>query len=183
MPWPFGKKRKGFFSDDFFGGFEEEFMRIQEEMMREIENAMSLPEELEKKGKAKPGQPFVYGFSIRVGPQGKPSFETFGNVKPKLQGKEGEREPLVDVIEGEKDLTVVVEVPGVSKEDIKLKTTEESLDVRVDTPQRKYSKQIALPCKVNPKSAKASYKNGVLEVKIERAEPKKAEKGTEVKVE
>jgi HSP20 family protein len=63
-------------------------------------------------------------------------------------------------------------VPGVTKEDITLNATEDRLTISVDTPKRKYYKEVALPEKVDPKTAKASYKNGVLEVTLDKLERK-----------
>jgi HSP20 family protein len=53
----------------------------------------------------------------------------------------------------------------------------------VNTQDRKYHKNLELPCEVKPDSSKASYKNGVLEVRIRKAEVKKGEKrGFNVKI-
>jgi len=40
-------------------------------------------------------------------------------------------------------------------------------------PERKYHKEVELPSDVNPKNAKASYKNGVLEIVMSKATPRK----------
>ena len=172
--WPFGRRRRfGFFSD-----IEEEFERMREEMER-----MLTEFEKEPGAKVKRYGPYVYGFSMRMGPEGKPVFEEFGNVKPpSKEAPSGEREPLVDVIEEKESVVVIAELPGVEKEDIKLNATEEMLSIKVDTPQRKYSKRIQLPAKIKPETAKASYKNGVLEVRLERKVPKAPSTGTEIKV-
>jgi len=74
-----------------------------------------------------------------------------------------------------------VEVPGVEKKDINLNATEDRLIISVDTPQRKYYKEVDLPAKVDPKSAKASYKNGVLEVVLKKAGEER--KGFKVQIE
>lgn len=130
--------------------------------------------------------PYVYGFSITIGPDGKPIVREFGNVR-RIQGKpriSEEREPLVDVIEDEDQVTVVAELPGVDKNDIKVRATEETLIISAKGLDKKYYKEIPLPAKVRPETAKASYKNGVLEVKLEKKEKSKEEfKGVEIKVE
>jgi HSP20 family protein len=73
-------------------------------------------------------------------------------------------------------------LPGVEKEEIKLSGTEEKLTISVDTPQRKYFKVIDIPAKINPKNAKSTYKNGVLEVTLPKIEEKKPS-GEEIKIE
>ena len=76
---------------------------------------------------------------------------------------------------------MVAELPGVEKTDIKLHGTEDSLEISVDTPQYKYYKEVKLPAKVKVKEAKSSYKNGVLEVILPRAEMKKP-KGEQIDI-
>lgn len=119
--------------------------------------------------------PFVYGYSMKIGPDGKPEIREFGNVKPSRLGPrvKEEREPLVDIIETDGEVHVVAELPGVEKNDIKLHGTEDILTISVDTPQHKYYKEITLPAKVNIKEAKTQYKNGVLEVTLPKTEEKK----------
>jgi len=123
--------------------------------------------------------PFVYGYSMKIGPDGKPEVKEFGNIKPgigygqpRIDIKE-KREPLADVMTTNGEIKVIVEMPGVEKKDIKLHGTEENLTLSVDTPQRKYHKEIKLPTNVDLKSAKSTYKNGVLEVTLTK---KKLEK-------
>jgi len=72
-------------------------------------------------------------------------------------------------------------VPGVKKEDIDLEVTENTLTIKVDTKDRKYYKEVELPCEVDPNSAKATYQNGVLDVELKKAKPKKA--GKKIKIE
>ena len=160
----FGKRRRRSFWDLFFGGFED-FDRMIEDIMREFE-------EISRRGGA---QSFVYGFSVTMGPDGKPIIREFGNVKPSPRGPivKEEVEPLVDVFEEKDVIKVCAEIPGVNKEDIKLRLTDDNkLIISVDNPQRKYYKEVELPAKVNPDKAKATYKNGVLEVVLEKVEKK-----------
>ena len=178
------------------------FSRIFEEMermMRELDEMFSKSfEELERelprnlirerrtdRGYVREFGPIVYGYSIRIGPDGKPIIREFGNIRP---GREPEvvelseaREPLVDVYEEEDVVKVVAEVPGVEKKDINLTASEKKLIISVDTPQRKYYKEVDLPVEVDPQSAKATYRNGVLEVVLKKVG--KGETGVKVKVE
>jgi HSP20 family protein len=77
---------------------------------------------------------------------------------------------------------VVVELPGVEKGDVKLHGTEDSLTISVDTPQSKYYKEVALPVKVKVKEANSSYKNGVLEVVLPKAEAETKPKGEPIDI-
>jgi HSP20 family protein len=114
--------------------------------------------------------PIFYGFSISVGTDGKPTVNEFGNLKPGLKGPEltEEIEPLVDIVDGKDSVTVYAELPGVEKRDIGLSTTESTLTISVPNDKRRYFKEVDLPSNVNPDTAKATYKNGVLEVCLEK---------------
>jgi HSP20 family protein len=177
------RRRRRPFDDFIFGGFDDEFGRMQDHInriMREVFRDFDTiePSEIE------PGKKYVYGFTMRTGPDGKPVVDEFGNV-PRMGRDEvpGEREPLVDVIDGNEEITVIAELPGVSKEDIDLNTDEKSLTINVDTESRKYHKDLKLPAAVKPDGVKAAYKNGVLEVKLKRAEPQKERPKKKITVE
>ena len=114
------------------------------------------------------GGPYVYGFTMRFTGSGDPVMEEFGNVSP--YGVSGYMEPITDVIEKYDSVSVVVELPGVRKEEIDLRSSVESVFISVDTPLRKYSKSLKLSCRVKPESAVAKYNNGVLEVTLQRAD-------------
>lgn len=167
---------------DFFG-FDDDFERMFREMERMMHRAFRFPFD-----KMEPGKSFVHGFSVRVGPDGKPRIQEFGNHQVKSdKGKAAiseEREPLTDVIEGDKEVTVTVELPGVEKQDIDLKATEEDLEISVDTPHHKYHKIVDFSAEVKPKTTKATYKNGVLDVVIRRKKMEnKDDKGFHVNIE
>lgn len=173
-PW----RRRDKFFDEFFRDFEKEFEGIGDDLIRIVEE---LKERSKEPGK---GKPIIYGFSMRVGPEGEPMIERFGNTpaeynEPKVTD---EREPLVDVIEKDKEITVVAELPGIEKEDISLEVSDDILGIDVNTIARKYHKELKLPCKVKSDTTRAIYKNGVLEVKLERTEKKK-ERTSRVRVE
>ena len=119
--------------------------------------------------------PFVYGFSMSVNQDGKPVIREFGNVEPSSRGPvlKEEREPLVDVIDDGNEVVVVTELPGVEKEHIKLESTDRALKISVDSTKRRYFKEMELPHLVDPRTAKATYKNGVLEVRFAKSDEKR----------
>ncbi len=164
-PW---WRRRGFFGDDFFKEIEEEFREMEERMSKIFDEISEIPPEMFEKG------PYIYGFSIRTGPEGKPIINEFGNI-PKRFGEIGisEREPLVDIIEGDDKLTIVAELPGVEKKDINLEVEQDTLIIDVDAKERRYHKKLKLPCGVRTDDVKATYKNGILEVKLKRLEKKR----------
>ena len=78
------------------------------------------------------------------------------------------REPLADVIEEDTVVRILIELPGVEKNQIDLSATELTLKVRAKTPVRNYKKEIPLPASVIPESSKATFNNGVLEVTLKK---------------
>ena len=174
------KKRRNSSKDPFFGEIDDMFREMEKMMDEELKNfTEKVPKEYVKERKLPDGStvkelgPFVYGYSMKIGADGKPEIQEFGNLKKGLKGPpqvKEEREPLVDIMETNDDVHVVVELPGVEKTDIKLHGTEDELTISVDTPQYKYFKEIALPMKVKVKEANSTYKNGVLEVVLPKAE-------------
>ncbi len=140
--------------------------QVMDDMMRK---ALEMPRSQEGVS------PFVYGFSMSLDADGKPVIREFGNVEPSARGPtlKEEREPLVDVMEEGGDVVVVTELPGVEKEEIKLESTDRALKVSVESARRRYFKELELPHLVDPRTARASYKNGVLEVRFSKSDEKK----------
>jgi len=172
----------------------ERFMREVERWLENIFKEARIPKGLIRErtlpegGYVREMGPFIYGFSMTVGPDGKPLIKEFGNLRPTYRAKgampfdlKEEREPLVDVLETDGEVKVVAEVPGVEKQDIKLEASEDTLTISVAAKDRKYYKELTLPTKVNPADAKSTYKNGILEVTLKKKEERKP-KGVEIKL-
>jgi HSP20 family protein len=176
------------------------YTRDMEDMIRELENRMDeafrdiekVPEKLSRERRLPDGSvaremgPFVYGYSVTVGPYGNPVIREFGNVKPSsrrlgLTVKEA-REPLVDVIAEDNQVKVIAEILGVEKKDIKVHASEGSLSINVESPKRPYQKEIEIPADTDPIGATTTYKNGILEITIPRKKSKKP-KGVHIRVE
>jgi len=188
----FRKKRSPFFRSWGFDDVDKMFEDMEKMMEKEFEDFTSrVPKDYVRERKLPDGStarewgPFVYGYSVKIGPDGKPEIREFGNVKPSLRGPQvkEEREPLVDIVETDGEVQVVAELPGVDKKDIKLTATEDELTISVENPERKYFKRVALPVKVRVREARTQYKNGVLEVAFPKAMQDKRDKGEPLKVE
>jgi HSP20 family protein len=200
-----GGRRGGFFGsssgwnyDDIFREFEEmrrEVNRSFTEQFKNIENRV--PKDLIKEyntseGKVREVGPIVYGYSMTIGPDGKPNIREFGNVKSPFaeQGKffeqqspiSAEREPLVDVSSTDKEVKVIAEMPGVKKENIKINAYENTVEITSNDPHRKYHKVIEIPEEADTSTAKSTYNNGILEVIFNKKKESKP-KGKEIKVE
>src|ERR671913_1410881 len=197
----FGSGRRGrrglFNSTDIFGDFD----NIHEEMNRmfDVFNNISTnaPKELVREYETQEGNkvrevgPIVYGYSMTIGPDGKPNIREFGNVKSPFAGSGGffqqpsissEREPLVDISSTDKEVKIVAEMPGIKKENIKINAYENSVEIISNDPQRKYHKVIDLPTEADIETVKSTYNNGILEVIFNKKKETKP-KGKEIKVE
>ena len=109
------------------------------------------------------------GFSIKFDSDGKPRFEEINRRQIWDEEDDIERDPLVDLIDDGENLIILVALPGVDKEAIDLRVTENCLTFSVDGSDFEWYDELKLPAKVNPKLAHASYKNGVLEVKLSKS--------------
>ncbi len=121
---------------------------------------------------------------MTIGPDGKPVVKEYGNVKPGLLSTSDTREPLVDIIVDEKENVVklIAEMPGVEKTDVKIVVENKIVDLSAEHNEKKYHAKVSLKHKVDENSAKASYKNGVLQIVFKLVEEEKP-KGKKVEVE
>jgi len=99
------------------------------------------------------------------------------------------RMPAVDVYEEKDDVVIKAEIPGLSKEDINVQVTDSTLmikgekkrdeEIKEDDYYRcertfgSFTRAVALPSDVKADQVKASFKNGVLEVRLPRTEEAK----------
>ncbi|MFB6173839.1 MAG: Hsp20/alpha crystallin family protein [Halobacteriales archaeon] len=80
------------------------------------------------------------------------------------------RDTHVDVHEYDDRITVIADLPGVSKDEIDVTCDGETLSVTAAGESRRYDERVRLPGRVDEHSASATYNNGVLEVTFDRAE-------------
>lgn len=88
------------------------------------------------------------------------------------------REPkhLVDVLEGTDEIIVVADFAGFNREDLRVHVKRERLTVVAEASDRKYRKSLNLPKRVIPSTMRTTYKNGVLEIRLKKAEEKPIDK-------
>ena len=191
---------------DVFRDFEDRYREI--DTMFNVFNDISNngPKELVREYETQEGVkvrevgPIVYGYSMTIGPDGKPQVREFGNVRSlgytgsnakkigqnigKSSQISAEREPLVDVNTTDTEVIVVVEMPGIKKEDIKINTYDSRLEINTSKDaKRKYYKNIELPEQAEIETAKSVYNNGVLEVTFNVKKKEIKPKGKEIKIE
>lgn len=108
---------------------------------------------------------------------------------PRAQGAMTVRQPLVDLADNGKEYLVKAEIPGISKEDLKIEVTQDSLEISGETNveekeedketgyirrERRYSsfhRTLPLPENVLTDKVEAELKDGVLTVTLPKAAP------------
>ncbi len=147
------------------------FLDLVGEMAKEGKSEMSRTQEIHGPS----GVRGVYGFSVKMGLGGKPVVESFGNVHSTERGPEVAevREPLVDVFDEGDHVLVVAELPGVAEGGIRVEVKDDILALSAEGRDRKYAKELLLPATVDPASLRQSFQNGVLEVRLSKAQPPK----------
>jgi HSP20 family protein len=108
------------------------------------------------------------------------------------------QESNCDVIDEGKQLRVKINVPGVTKKDVHLNVTDNSLEIsaehkeeseekkknylRKERSQVSYYRTLRLPDKINSGKTKAKLSDGVLEVTLPKSKPTSVQKKRSIKV-
>ena len=160
--------------------FDSEFDRMFKRMSRSFFDIDDVFEDF--KGNGSDSGPYYYGYTMTVGPDGKPVVKEYGNLKPGLLPTSDTREPIVDTIVDEKEKVVklIAEIPGVEKTDVKIVVENKTVDLSAEHDGKKYHVKVPLKHKVDENSAKASYKNGILQITFKQVEEKSTGKKVEV---
>ncbi len=86
-------------------------------------------------------EPYIAGFSFRLGPEGRPDIQLFGDSS---LNHDGFRSPMSEQILDEKKgvLRLVLDMPGVEKADIQVEATDDTAVVTAERESRKYRAEI-----------------------------------------
>jgi HSP20 family protein len=100
--------------------------------------------------------------------------------------------PSLDIVDGEKDVVVRAEVPGIDKKDLDVSISERTLTIKGSTRKEKkeekenyfrqeirsgsFSRSVLLPADVNASKAESTFKGGVLELRLPKAKVVKPQK-------
>lgn len=99
------------------------------------------------------------------------------------------RKPCIDLIDKDKELIAIVEIPGLEKGDIKINFIEDILEISANTKQEEEKREkdyiykerksgsyycsVHIPIPIDSENAKAFYNNGILEIRMPKVEIKK----------
>lgn len=117
-------------------------------------------------------------------------FSLFSSLMPRLKSETEVVAPAVDIYEEGDDLVLKAELPGLNKEDIEVKVTDDFITIsgekkkeekveeknyyRYERSYGSFSRTFRLPIDVQTDKAKAKFENGVLEVRIPKTEEAKS---------
>ena len=148
--------------------------------------------------------PITFGYSMRIGSDTdyKPEIRQWGNLNDYRQ-KQGlpaiewpfqknlnpqiQSAPLsdyfVDIIEEDESFKIIVEIPGFTKENLKIEISEDNQEIilqgKSDT--REIDQVVELPSRIDPKQTKSTMLNGILEIRSKKQ--KTTEKRHQLRIE
>jgi HSP20 family protein len=146
-----------------------DFINLLSEMVETGESEVNRTGEFKVKGLGEKARG-VYGFTVRTGIGGTPQVERFGNIRSTEEGPvvAEVREPMIDVFDEGETVLVVAELPGVAEGEITVDVKDDILTLET-TGEMKYAKEVLLPYSVDAPSMKKAHKNGVLELRLDKA--------------
>ncbi len=113
------------------------------------------------------------------------SWPRWAGAMPQLEGKL----PAVDVVDREEQIIVRAEIPGINKDDIEVSINGNMMSIRGSSRREEkkeegeyyrreiyqgaFSRSLSLPAEVDSSKAKATFKDGVLEVSVPKLTPSK----------
>jgi len=136
----FDDKRKRRDKEDEFDKMVREMQKIIEEVFRNAFEGF--------------GNAFAEGFSVKFSPEG----------EIKMEKIEKEKETDRDIIEDDKHIYVTIRLPDIDEEDIEIKVIDTTLEIIAGDKIR----IIDLPARVNKEKVKKIYKNGILDIELEK---------------
>ena len=190
-----------YFADDFFTDFEEVEKEFEDAFMDiKAPKEPLIDYETQEDVRVREISLFVYGYSMTIELDDKSRVRS-RNIRNDGVGSSGsskkrkevskynrpqitsEREPLVEVNVYDKEVKVVLEMPGLSKEHIKIQAYKNSVEISSNHPQRKYQ-VIDIPRVADIETIRSTYKNGILEIVFKKKEKSKCKnKGREIRIE
>jgi HSP20 family protein len=81
-----------------------------------------------------------------------------------------ELKPLIDIFQDSSDITIIAEIVGFNKDTLKINVDNQKLTLSARSKDRRYYKSLNLPKVVIPNAMHTKFKNGVLEIKLKKAE-------------
>ena len=99
-----------------------------------------------------------------------PIHSSFRPSKSYAKHKFEDPKPLIDIFQENNFITIVAEIAGFNRETLKISLKDQKLTLSAKSKDRRYYKSLNLPNVVIPDVMYTKFKNGVLEIKLKKAE-------------
>ncbi len=99
-----------------------------------------------------------------------PAHTSFRPSKSFIKRNLAEQKPLIDIFQENNTITIVAEIVGFNKESLKINVKDQKITLSAKSKDRRYYKSLNLPTVVIPNAMHTKFKNGVLEIKLKKAE-------------
>jgi HSP20 family molecular chaperone IbpA len=96
--------------------------------------------------------------------------QSFRTPKSFSKRKMVDPKPLIDIFQENNWITIVAEIAGFNKESFKINVKDQKITLSAKSKERRYYKSLNLPKVVIPSDIHTTFKNGVLEIKLKKAE-------------
>ena len=150
-----------FDSDDDNGEgdeFTRAFYQALEDFIKEMSN---MSDEVMRLSRSDFEGEFFKGFAIGFDENGQPHFKEIGDsIKDKV------REPLYEQNVNDDNIEVIVELPGVRKDDLRISASEDEVTIEGKGINRNYRCTVPLKDAVDPDRVEATLVNGVLSIRL-----------------
>ena len=99
-----------------------------------------------------------------------PSHPSFRPSKSFAKRKFEDQKPLIDIFQENNYITIVAEIVGFNRETLKICVKDQKITLSAKSKDRRYYKSLNLLTVVIPNALHTKFKNGVLEIKLKKAQ-------------
>ncbi|PIU21045.1 MAG: hypothetical protein COT15_04430 [Candidatus Diapherotrites archaeon CG08_land_8_20_14_0_20_34_12] len=142
--------------------------------MENIEKQMDdLMKDMMSSQNVQPGKPNFFSVSIKIDKNGNKTIKKSNDVPQDTQNSQEQmlkfNEPLSDVHDLKNKFSVIADLQGMTEKDVKINVEKEHiLTINANDGQRSFAKKVELPSLIDEKSLKANFKNGILEITLNK---------------
>ena len=169
-------KRKQKNSFDIFTDDKVESLSSEIQNMFESLRLIEMLEEI-RRNEFRANNWFANNFIIKTPTIEEPMSQKFESYPLKITQKTTKKSKKdsssLDIIKGDNEVKITIDMPDTKKENIGLWITKDTIEIMPDNPEGKYHRLINLPCNVKSKTATFTYRNGILDIIIKREKEEK----------
>ncbi|MEK6972636.1 MAG: Hsp20/alpha crystallin family protein [archaeon] len=145
--------------------------------LEEIEKQMdTLMKDMMSSQSMQSGKPNFFSVSIKVDKNGNKTIRTMDGSQANVQKSRvmpnkttDVNEPLADIHDLGDKLSIIADMQGMTEKDVKINVENDSLiAINANDGTRTFSKNVELPADIDKKSLRTSFKNGILEITLNK---------------